>query len=128
VLLDRDLAAGLPAFSIVTPDACHDWQGLPPCTQDPAVTGDAWLHQWVPRILAGPDYTAGRLAVVITWDEGSEMDNHVATLVISPTARAVSGWAPYTHCSTLRTVEEILGLSLLGFAARATSLRAEFGL
>jgi phosphatidylinositol-3-phosphatase len=126
--LHDDLAHGLPAFSIVTPDACHDWQGLPPCTQDPAATGDAWLHTWIPQILAGPDYSSGRLAVVITWDEGSQTDNHVATLVISPTTSAVASLQPYTHCSTLRAVEEILGLGLLGCAAGAPSLRPDFGL
>jgi phosphatidylinositol-3-phosphatase len=126
--LHDDLAAGLPAFSIVTPDACHDWQGLPPCTGDPGPAGDDWLRRWVPQILASPDYTQGRLAVVITWDEGSETDNHVATLVLSPTTRQVASVLPYTHCSTLRTVEEILALPLLGCAATAPSLRPDFKL
>ena len=123
-----DLAAGLPAFSMVTPDACHNWQGLPPCPENAAVAGDDWLSTWVPRILQSPDYTSGRLVVIITWDEGSETDNHIATVVLSPTTQGVASAQPYTHCSTLRTIEEILGLPLIGCAAAAPSMRVDFGL
>ena len=126
--LHDDLANGLPAFSIVTPDACHNFQGLEPCPDEPYRNGDEWLRRWVPQILASPDYTEGRLAVVLTWDEGSEDDNHVVTVVISPTTRQVASVVPYTHCSTLRAVQEVLGLPLLGCAATAASWREEFGL
>ena len=113
---------------MVTPDACHNWQGLPPCPENAAVAGDDWLSTWVPRILQSPDYTSGRLVVIITWDEGSETDNHIATIVLSPTTAAITSVQPYTHCSTLRTIEEILGLPLIGCAASARSMRVDFRL
>jgi hypothetical protein len=62
--------------------------------------------------------------VIITWDEGSATDNHIPTLVIAPTAEHVASDQPYTHCSTLRAVENILALPRLGCAATAASLSA----
>lgn len=124
-----DLAAGrLPAYGMVTPDACDDMHGADGCQPDHVAQGDGWLARWMPQILAGPDYRAGRLAIIVTWDEGSRFSNHIATLVISPTTQGISSARPFTHCSTLRTTEEILRLPLLGCAASAPSMRGAFHL
>jgi hypothetical protein len=127
--LRDDLAKGrLPAFALVTPNACDDMHGAPSCPTETVTTGDRWLATWMPKILAGQDYRAGRLVVVIAWDEGTSADNHVPAIVISPmTSHLVSSLA-FTHCSLLRTFEEVLGLPLLGCAAEATSMAAAFGL
>ena len=61
--------------------------------------------------------------MIITWDEGSRTDNHIPTLVISPTTTQLAPGNAFTHCSTLRTVEEILRLSLLGCARNARRWR-----
>ncbi|MET9020873.1 alkaline phosphatase family protein [Actinopolymorpha sp. NPDC004070] len=119
---------GLPAYSFVAPDLCNDMHGASGCDGGRIGTGDDWLARWVPRILAGPDYRAGRLAVVITWDEGSSSSNHIPTIVISPHTKQVSTDRAFTHCSLLRTTEEILGVSTLGCAADASSMRSAFGL
>jgi hypothetical protein len=66
--------------------------------------------------------------VVVTFDEGTGTDNHVATLVVSPATRGLAADTAFTHCSTLRTIEEILRLPLLGCAAEATSMTAAFHL
>ena len=66
---------------------------------------------------------SSRLVVIITWDEGSRTDNHIPTLVISPTTTQLAPGNAFTHCSTLRTVEEILRLSLLGCARNARRWR-----
>lgn len=128
--LVSDLNGGaLPAFSLVVPDVCDDMHGGPDCPDGLVAAGDAWLKQWITRIMDGPDYRAGRLLVIITWDESSsDSDNHIPTLVISPgsTGRQVS--QPLTHCSTLRTVEDLLRLPALGCAAQATSYASDFGL
>jgi phosphatidylinositol-3-phosphatase len=124
-----DLAAGtLPAYSFVTPNLCHDMHGGTGCSSNLVKAGDDWLGTWIPKILASPDYTAGRLVVVITFDEGSSSTNHIATVVVSPTTSHVSSGTAFTHCSLLRTSEEIIGQPLLGCAASATSMRAAFGL
>ena len=123
--LHDDVAAGtLPRFSFVTPDLCNDMHD---CS---VATGDAYLANLVPAILNGPDYQAGRLAVVIVFDEnGGAAGNQVYCAVISPfTAPGTQSSTNFTHYSLLRTTEEILGVPLLGNAATATSMRAAFGL
>ena len=127
--LHDDLRAGkLPAYSLVTPNACHDMHGAPGCPRGRVRTGDLWLSRWMPQIMAGEDYRAGRLVVIITWDEGSPRDNHIPTVVISPTTRSVVAGEAYDHCSTLRTAEDLLGLAPLACARTATSMVPGFHL
>ena len=120
------LAAGLPDYSFVTPNACDDMHGAPSCTTSLVKRGDQWLARWMPQIIASSDFQAARLVVIITWDEGSATSNHIPTLVVAQTVRGVASSAALTHCSTLRASEEVLGLPLLGCAASATSLRSAF--
>lgn len=121
--LHDDVVAGrLPAFSFVTPNACHDMHGGPACSGDVVSEGDTWLATWLPTIMAGPDYRSGELTIIITWDEGSSGGNHIPTLVISPTTHQVTDTDPATHCTTLRTIEDLLRLPALGCAATAGSL------
>ena len=110
-------------FTFVTPDACNDMHD---CS---VATGDRWLSNFLPQLLASGEYRAGKTAIFITFDEGSGGNNKVATIAVAPPVRpgARSGTA-YTHYSLLRTTEEMLGLGLLGNAASATSMRAGFGL
>jgi phosphatidylinositol-3-phosphatase len=127
--LHDDVAAGhLPAYALVTPDACDDMHGAAGCGGDLVATGDQWLARWVPQILAGPDYQAGRLVVVITWDEGSDRGNHIPTMVIGPATHAVRVTALVTHCGLLALEERILRLPLLGCARTASSPAASLGL
>ena len=122
--LHNDLAAGLPRFSFLTPNLCNDMHD---CS---IATGDAWLQSWVPQLIAGPDYRAGRLAIVITFDENSGTSgNQVYTAVISPfTTPGTRSATNFTHYSLLRTAEEILNVPLLGSAAGASSMRSAFNL
>jgi phosphatidylinositol-3-phosphatase len=123
------MAASRPSYAFVTPDACHDMHGAPSCPSHRVANGDTWLAQWIPQIMAGPDYRAGRLVIIIIiWDEGSSTSNHIPTLVISPSTRAVSSTATYTHCSTLRTAEDILHLTPLGCAGTAKGFTSAFHL
>jgi hypothetical protein len=126
--LHDDIAAGnLPSYSMVTPNACNDMHGAAGCGEQVS-TGDAWLARWLPVVLAGPDYRAGHLVVIVTFDEGSSSDNRIPTVVVAPTANQVVVRQPLTHCSMLRLAEEILHVPLLGCAANVPSPRAAFGL
>jgi hypothetical protein len=127
--LGGDIAAGmLPAFSFVTPDACDDMHGAGGCPGDLVATGDRWLQTQMSQIMAGPDYRAGRLVVIVTWDEGTATDNHIPAIVVSPTTSHVWSPAALTHCSVLRAAEEIMSLPLIGCAAGAGSMTAAFHL
>lgn len=122
--LDADLAGGhLPAFAFVTPNLCHDMHD---CS---VRTGDSWLAARLPAILDSPQYRVGSLVVVLTFDEGEDSANHVATIVIAPTIPAgTTVGARLDHYALLRGTEELLGLAALGAARSAPSLARAFGL
>ncbi len=63
-------------------------------------------------------------AIFITWDEGASGDHPIGMIVVSPFAKAgYAGTLPYSHASTLRTFEEVFGITpLLRGAAAATNL------
>ena len=110
----------LPTFSFVTPDLCND-------THDCSVaTGDAWLAELVPAILASAPYQNGRTAVFLVWDE----DVPMPFVVVAPTTPAGSVLASrIDHYTLLRSSEEMLGITTyLARADYAPSLRTAFGL
>jgi len=122
--LATDLSAGkAPPFLWVTPDLCDDGHD---CS-----TGhmDAWLASQLPTVLASAWFDDHGV-VIITFDEGSSdagccggaSGGHVATLVIAhdaPVHRVLS--TPVDHAGTLRTIETLYGLPLLGDAACSCS-------
>jgi hypothetical protein len=111
-------------FTFVTPDLCNDMHD---CS---VATGDAWLSRFLGRVFASAEYSAGRTAVFVTWDEDdSSHSNQIATLVAAPSVvpGKISA-ANFDHYSLLRTTEEMLGLGLLGEAAAAASMRRAFNL
>jgi hypothetical protein len=127
-LHDAVVTGTLPDYSLVTPNACNDMHGADGCPADLIRAGDRWLAGWMPAVLAGPDFRSGRLVVIVTWDEGSDEDNHIPTLVIHRNSLKRSVGTPFTLCSVLRTSEELLALPLLGCAADAASMVTPFGL
>jgi phosphatidylinositol-3-phosphatase len=63
--------------------------------------------------------------VFITWDEGVSADGPIGMIVLSPVAKGAGyqNTITYTHGSTLRTLQEIFGVTpLLGDAAVQTDL------
>jgi hypothetical protein len=128
----------LPAFSFVTPDVCTDMHS---CSTR---TGDDWLAQWVPQIVASPAYKAGGTVIFLTFDEGeggrsddcatntTDIGCHVATIVVSPSTRpGTRSTVLFNHYSLLKTTEQLLHLPLLlGHAAdpATASMATAFGL
>jgi phosphatidylinositol-3-phosphatase len=142
---DLARASATPAFSFIVPDLCNDGHDAP-CASG-AVGGlaqaDAFLAQWVPKILAAPAYRDGGL-IVVTFDEGSDAASccgetpgfspdhpnvpdpgkngpgggRVGAVLLSPLIRpGTVSTAEYNHYSLLRTVEDVFGLPHLGDAA-----------
>lgn len=124
-----DLAAGtVPNFAWITPNMCNDMHD---CS---IATGDGWLANVVPSILASSAFKNGGV-LFITWDEGSTTagccgnasGGQVATLVIAPNAIAgLRSTTNETHYSLLRTIEDSWGLSPLGEASNASAMREYF--
>lgn len=110
--LGRDLRAGrLPTLAWLTPDLCED-------THDCSVaTGDRYLRGVVPALLRG---LGPHGILFVTWDEGNSdagccggtaAGGRIATVIAGPDVRHGAQLASgYTHYSTLRTIEESLGL------------------
>jgi hypothetical protein len=111
-------------YNFITPNLCDDGHDSCSPTNDPVKQTDTWLSTEVPKILNSSAYKNGG-ALFITWDEGEGGDGPIGMMVLSPLAKG-NGYANsihYTHSSTLRTMEEIFGVSpMLGDAQNATDL------
>jgi phospholipase C len=132
--LATDLAAGKAAnYNFITPSLCNDMHGEtagPTCFigADDVQAGDDWLKANVPTILNSSAYKNGG-ALFVIWDEGDESgfppkatDGPVPMFVLSPKGKpGYKSTTTFTHSSTLKTVEEIFGLPLLGDAKTATT-------
>ncbi len=146
--LARDLQGveTTPNFIFITPNRCHDGHDAPCKNGEPGglISADMFLRRWVPRILASPAFRRDGL-LVITFDEGVDAaaccgerglpkgpapgmfgpgGGRVGTVLLSPFIKPGTVSAtPYNHYSLLRTMEDIFGVTHLGYAA-APSLRA----
>lgn len=122
--LQRDIAAGrLPTFGLVVPDLCNDAHDC-----DLGVA-DAWLEPWLRQIEAGPDFRAGRLAVVVTFDEDdATAENHVLTVVLHPRLRGVVVTGRLDHHSLSAVGSRLVGATPLRKAAGSRDFLEAFGL
>ena len=122
-LLNDINAGSLPVTGEVTPNLCNDAHD---CS---LATADNWLAAWIPKVMAGSDYTSGRLTIIITFDEDdSSQGNKVPFVVIDPRVAGKSVTATFNHYSLTRWLENNAGVTTLRNATTAPDLRAAFGL
>jgi hypothetical protein len=146
---EADLASvsTTPNYSMIVPNQCEDAHDIPTCS-DSSTGGlsraDEFLSKYVPLIQASPAYQQDGMIVVL-FDEGvsSAMccDEPYPPNLGQPNSTApVTGWGggqtgailiskfikpmtvtptAYNHYSYLRSMEDLFGLSHLGYAARA---------
>jgi hypothetical protein len=123
--LATDLQNGTIAqYNFITPNLCDDMHDKCKPIQNAITQGDTWLSQNVPTILNSAAYKNGG-ALFITWDEAASGDGPIGMIVLSPFAKGngYENFIHYTHGSTLRTFEEIFGVSpLLNDASNETDL------
>lgn len=122
--LHDDVVAGrLPRYAQLIPDVCHDGHD---CS---LATADAWLGAWLKRIEAGPDFTSGRLAVVVTFDEDDRhASNHVAFVVAAAQLHGKTVSTRFTHASLAAAPSRLVGLKPLRYAATSPDVLKAFGL
>src|SRR5205085_1504929 len=79
-------------------------------TTDSIANGDRWLAGWIPRIRQSAAYLDGG-AIFVTWDESEEGTHPIGFLVLSPAAKGggYSNAVRYSHSSTLRSLQELVG-------------------
>jgi hypothetical protein len=108
-----------PNFVFLAPSLCHDGSEDPCADGSPGgpAASDAFLAEWVPKILASPAYKRdGMLA--ITFAHPPLAGQPVGALVLSRWATpGATNASPYDHYSMLRSIEDLLGLQHLGKAA-----------
>lgn len=118
-------------YNLVIPDLCHQGhEGVSPCDPlepaDNTLRGDTWLKENLPVILESDAYKDDG-AIFVIWDEAEDSeqfsDGPTNFFLLSPLAKgggktAYSNNIHYDHSSTLKTIEEIFGVTpLLGAAA-----------
>ena len=123
------------AFTLLTPNKSHSRHedGAPGRTTpfQRMQAGDAWAAGYLPQVFASPQYQAGKTVVIVTFDEGSAKRTDVPFIVASPnTPVGYTTNVRMDHYSTLKGMEQMLGLGLVGHAADAgtISIRDFFGL
>ncbi len=121
--LRSDVAAGkLPNAGLIVPNLQHD-------AHDGTLgQADAWLRAWMPQIMAGPDYRSGRLAIVVTFDEGAGANQNIPFVMVHPSVAKKVVATRFTHFGLCRLYTDVLGVTPLGAAANEPGLRASFGL
>ena len=140
--LASDLAKldSTPNFVYITPNLCHDGHDAP-CKNGESgglISADAFLRSWVPRIVASPAFKHDGL-LIITFDEGNDGaaccnekplpggpqpggqtgpgGGRIGAVLLSPyIAPGTQSETAYNHYSLLRTLEDLFGLSHLGYA------------
>jgi acid phosphatase len=121
--LASDIDAGtLPNASMVVPNLQNDLHDGTP------EQADAWLQLWIPRLMNGADYQAGRLAIVITFDEGIGANQNIPFVVIHPSMNNTVVTQPFNHYALTRMYDDVLGVAPLNAAASHPGLKDAFGL
>jgi phospholipase C len=143
---DLQTSATTPNYIFITPNLCNDGHDAT-CVdgrRGGLAAIDGFLRKWVPRITGSPAFRADGM-LIVTFDEsdgsGAEGSSaccgelplpgetyqpgfkgpgggRIGALVLSPFVKPGTVTAEaYNHYSLLRTVEELFGLTPLGYAA-----------
>ncbi len=111
-------------YNFITPNQCNDMHNKCAPQNDQIRQGDDWLSTAIPMIQSSIAYQNNGV-ILITWDEGEfGSDGPIGMIVLSPFAKVgYSNSIPYTHSSTLRSMQEIFSVvPLIRDAANATDL------
>ncbi len=122
--LAADITAGaLPTVGLLKPDLAND------TTNGSLAAADHWLRSWIPVIQSGPDWKAGRLAIVVTFDESDQGagGENVPFVLIAPGLHGVVVTTALNHYALTRFLDEVAGVALLGNASTEPDIAPLFG-
>jgi acid phosphatase len=122
--LAGDVHSGaLPNVGLVVPDVCNDAHSCP------LSTADRWLRDVVGQVMSGPDFTSGRLLVVITADEDDhDQGNLVLTTLVNRQIDHAVVRSDLSHYSLSGLLSRVAGAQPLRRAQSAPPLAGAFGL
>jgi hypothetical protein len=110
--------ASLPTVSFVVPNQENDMHS------GSVRTADDWLRRHVrPYVRWARRHNS---LLILTWDEGTGGDNHIATIVAGAGVRRGTYAQPINHYSLLRTVEDMYDLPHAGASADAQPITGIF--
>ncbi len=143
---DLGSVASTANYTYITPDLCHDGHDSPCANgqQGGLASVNTFMKRWVPRILNSPAYQQdGMLVITADESDGPQSDSsaccgegpgpnspqpgisgpgggRVGALILSRwTTPNTWSTTPYNHYSLLASVEDIFGLTYLGYASQA---------
>jgi acid phosphatase len=117
-----DIRSGsLPTVGEISPNLNHDGH------DGTLAQADAWLQAWIPVLTSGRDWSDGRLAIVVVFDEG-ETAEQVPFVILAPGMAHKVLRQPLDHFALTRLIDEVAGVSFLRQAASAPDLLRELGL
>jgi hypothetical protein len=138
---DLSSASQTANYTFITPDLCNDGHDAPCADGEPGglAQADTFLKTWVPQITGSPAFRQSGL-LIVTFDEADTSDSSsccgeipgpgspepgapgpgggdIGAVLLSPciTPGTVSQ-TPYNHYTMLGSVENLFGLSHLGYA------------
>jgi phosphatidylinositol-3-phosphatase len=138
---DLSSASRTANYTFITPDLCNDGHDAPCADGEPGglAQADTFLKAWVPQITASPAFRQDGL-LIVTFDEAATSDassccgeipgpgspepgesgpggGDVGAVVLSPCiAPGTVSQTSYNHYTMLGSVENLFGLSHLGYA------------
>jgi phosphatidylinositol-3-phosphatase len=143
-MLNKDLAnaADTPNYVYITPNLCDDGHDAPCANGQPGglAQADSFLRKWVPAITNSPAFRTQNGLLIVTFDEADTDDassccgdipgpgsplpgitgiggGDIGAVLLSPCiAPATVSQQAYNHYTMLRSVEDLFGLSHLGYA------------
>jgi hypothetical protein len=139
---DLSSVATTANYSFITPSLCNDGHDSPCANGQPGGLAQAntFLHTWVPRITGSPAFKQNGL-LIVTFDESANSDTSsccgeipgpnsastgiggpgggdVGAVLLSPCiAPGTVTQTAYNHYTMLRSVEDIFGVSHIGYGA-----------
>lgn len=120
--LASDISSGnLPNVGEVVPNLTDDGH------DGTLAQADTWLQTWMPKIMSGPDYTSGHLAIVVLFDEG-ETTEQVPMVVINPAISGTTVTTALNHYALTRFIDEVLHTTALRNASSAPDIAPMFGI
>jgi phosphatidylinositol-3-phosphatase len=141
--LPRDLSSASQTanYTFITPDLCNDGHDAPCADGEPGglAQADTFLKTWVPQLTGSPAFRRNGL-LIVTFDEADTSDSSsccgeipgpgspepgapgpgggdIGAVLLSPCiAPGTVSQTPYNHYTMLGSVENLFGLSHLGYA------------
>jgi len=108
--LASDVRRGtLPNVGLITPNLIDD------AHDGTLADADNFLRSWIPVLMSGPDWKAGRLAIVVVFDEG-ETTEQVPAVFIAPGLSGVVLRLALNHYSLTGMIDQVIGAAALRHA------------